>query len=921
MRAPQLKEPWRKAAKSRQLLTEPAMDALKAFLDEEISVMPQPGTPNLPTLKVSPAEIIRHILSRMTFFVAETKPGLCVFAEIYGGVAQSVVSVNNGLDAVSPTDFDARFYIPRTYNDVRDFDRCRCIVEEFLVMKLRLALDESDSELQHKAPNLVRMRYYQKQVVIGGALSLLSVGDPASGKGVDLEFSLNVEGDRKYFDDANSFVIPLSLQHLAGAEPVHALTMASNFNYALSLASSRALQVTQPAHVVNGLALYAHALSDKGLTPSDLSNEHQYGSEMVASFKATCQGLRQRANDPLRYFKSFIRSHYPNRPMSCLAMVAQLMAELAAYGGLESGESDSADTILADCAELLSTQLLAVVQHMQPASEEIFSLLAIVCFVRSPGNVPGVVAAERSVLVRCEAGRHARLLRKAHNCAVDAAYLCQRVAVLLREHSLEMGTWKLGLLECINDTLVSEGLEEEMAARAGKENKRPAIVPVIEPAGCVAAAPCKPKSYAAAALSVNDAKGKDEEPAPARHLVEDIDVEDAMGVEVRSLARVGVMRDAVCAVLKRQELHEIAVSLATLTHPAACAVCSTSPRRSSKSLLGKLEAPTAGVAHSETVGTVVAAHTAVTQESKAEEEAMCETPHASESDAAWAQSPASSSSSNAQKHWAESPTTSTQHAWAVVPEKAAPLLQQAAAPVPYAVHKTDRSEHLAAQRGRAAVTIELTQSVTIELTQSWGQGEASGFWSQDEASLPPSPASTVSPHRQHTHTHTHLHTAGVMRPRAEDMLEASPASSLSRPLFIYCGLFSSEEDKQVVQLDQPLFRVERYDSDLDCDSGLEGLDSLESATGSNTPTSSASSSISFASGASSAAASAASDLTLETLVRSMLGGGGQGSGLDAWHAPHKSAKACKEVRDYRWELADQWANSGLQSFPAPWMTD
>jgi hypothetical protein len=160
-----------------------------------------------------------------------------------------------------------------------------------------------------------------------------------------------------------------------------------------------------------------------------------------------------------------------------------------------------------------------------------------------------------------------------------------------------------------------------------------------------------------------------------------------------------------------------------------------------------------------------------------------------------------------------------------------------------------------------------------------------------------------------------------MRPRAEDVLETLPASSFSRPLFIYCGLFSSEDDKQVVQLDQPLFRVERYDSDLDCDSGLECLEALESATGSNTPTSSASSSLSFASGASSAAASAASDLTLETLVRSMLGGGGQGSGLDAWHAPQKSSKACKEVRDYRWELADQWANSGLQSFPAPWMTD
>jgi hypothetical protein len=41
VRAPQLKDPWRKAAKARQLLAEPALGALHAFLDKDISVVPQ----------------------------------------------------------------------------------------------------------------------------------------------------------------------------------------------------------------------------------------------------------------------------------------------------------------------------------------------------------------------------------------------------------------------------------------------------------------------------------------------------------------------------------------------------------------------------------------------------------------------------------------------------------------------------------------------------------------------------------------------------------------------------------------------------------------------------------------------------------------------------------------------------------------
>ena len=116
-----------------------------------------------------------------------------------------------------------------------------------------------------------------------------------------------------------------------------------------------------------------------------------------------------------------------------------------------------------------------------------------------------------------------------------------------------------------------------------------------------------------------------------------------------------------------------------------------------------------------------------------------------------------------------------------------------------------------------------------------------------------------------------------------------------------------------MQLDEPLFRLapsDRYDSDMDAslDAGSSAAD------GTNTPTSSASSSSSFASGASSSATSAASDLALETLVRTLLGQDCQGTRS----APPSTGKDYSLSKDYRWELADRWATSGLEAFPAPW---
>jgi len=901
VRAPQLKEPWRKAAKARQLLAEPALGALHAFLDEDISVVPQAGSQRLPTLTVTPGEMIRHVLARMSYFVAETKPGAGVFAEIYGGVAQSVVSVNNGLEATAPTDFDVRFYIPRAFNDSRDFDRCRCIVEEFLVMKLRLALEGCDSELQAKAPNLVRTRYYQKQVVIGGALSLLSVGDPATGKGLDLEFSLNVEGNRKYFDDANSFVIPLSLQHLAGAQPVHALSMASNFEHAVSLASNRELLVGQPAQVVNGLSLYVHALSDKGLTPAAFSTEERYGAEMVASFLATCRELRERSSDPLRFLKSFIRSHYPSRPLACLAMVAQLMAELSAYSSIsaEGSEHDADrggwDTI-DECAELVCAHLLTAVESMRTEPEGLRSLLAIACFVRSPGNVGAAPAAERSVRLRCEGGREARLLRKSNNCAANCAVLCRRAAPLLREGAAEMDTWKQGVVESICQVFMSESLpQEEARVHAATLPAHPATAPgdqCLTAGGNAVAAVRKPMSYAAAALCVvaNEDTGKEgpghvalaprnawlshvtlapaatqdqthtgvltgvsDAPADAGAAEDAGAQEDAVPQEVGELERESGLRRAVGALLRRLGLDYVAASLEQEEQEKA-------PVAEEASVL----------LHTDIAPRAVD----VCDGAERVEEAMKRLP--SDAHAVWLSC-------------GTSPTTSTEHSWDGRELAAEAPVKLSSSQSAHAVVTGDATS-FAAKRPHVLVNIELVtdqkegpsagcSGFTTPLASAVGTSR--GCWSQDDVCYEPS--SPISG-------------------RSSGRSKSSGSSlALSGPLFSYRGLFDSPEYEQpMVQVDSPLCRLLPAERD-DIDVNSSSLGSTP--TGADTPTSGASS-------------DAASDLALESLVRAMLGD--QGYGVDPPASKTRLNKDYSMTKDYRWALADQWATSGLQSFPAPW---
>ena len=885
VRAPQLREPWRKAERSRQLLEPAASDALRTFLDEELLVVPQPGVPALPTLEVTPAEMIRHILARMTALVTDgDRAGAGVFAEVYGGVAQSVVAVNNGLEGVNrPTDFDARFYIPRSYNDARDFDRCRNIVEEFLVMKLRLALDVSEVDLQHKLPNLIRSRYYQKQVVIGGTLSLISVGDAATGKGIDLEFSLNAAGDRKYFDDANSFVIPLSLQHLAGVEAVHALSMATDFDHALSLASKHELMVVQPAQVINGLALYAHAVCDKGLTTVDLGDEQSYGSEMVGSFLRTCDDLRQRSSDPLRFCRSFLRCHYACRPLACLAMVAQLLAELAAYGGLDSDESGVEDrSIMNECAELLASQILAAIASMQPAENRaVVALLDMICFIRSPGNVPASLAEERSVRVQCEGGRQSRLLRKVANCGAQASRLCRQAARLLREHACaEKDAVAKSLIECICGALESEGTAEEereiVGIDKGRAEPQAAATPtfaemvaaqagVAQPTATESAAPAavppKPRSWAqmAAGNASRPPEATTEAHASAADRTASSQPLAAPGQGTLAISK----RELKCRALP------VDIDASAIVEP-----------------LGRVSATRLAW---DALLCTLAEHTT--------------TPNASVLDAGTS---ASKLAEVAESHAAQECIGGSQH-----------IYDDAAL-----CAGGGDDGNAARQSGLMAQTDDTDGADGTD-----GHGDRLGHGSTHSS---PAVRGWTSPTTSTEHTWGGRHPQSKSSPGIRLGLGREGTATGREPLFKYQGLFDTVnpvENTILVQLDQPLrapiFRLEpadtarSYDSftDTDFDSLADSsLDTPPTSSGAETPTSSASSSSSFSPGPCPATAEtpgACAVASLQTLVRCMLGGRAPQHQLDDDFDMSAAHAECAAPPPHL-------TRGALQAFPAPW---
>eukprot|EP00960_Hanusia_phi_P043248 755952-Hanusia_phi.AAC.4 len=473
------RDKWRKCAESKRLLGETGMECLKGFLDEKIVVMPQAGNDNLPSIHVTPAEIIRYTLASFASKGCSRRPPPYLFAEVYGSVAHRVVCTDNEIENLPnpPTDFDVRFYIPKFYGcDLSCFDICRNIIEELLAMKLRLILQAEDASTC--MISLVRTKYFQKQVVVGNSFSLLSIGDFNSGKAIDIEFWKNLDGGRKYFDDANSFVIPLNLEQLAGVMPVCAFTMTDSFQRALDLAATKTLTVEEPLNVLNGLTLYAHSLCHKILLPPDVKHEENYGSIFADSFMDTCFLLQSRFDDPLRYVKSFIRSHYTGAPLCALVTLTQMIVEIFHYGTQEFTERAVEQNIVALLSNFLAELLYTVVSTMECSARSLDVILTLTKFLKNPScfNEDGT---DRILALRGEDGRTMRLMKKCGDLRVGEGFGEQVAERLRRFLSESMDSWRnLALLMMCE--VLDENIDVSAKGQLISKQDRESMLPFVD---------------------------------------------------------------------------------------------------------------------------------------------------------------------------------------------------------------------------------------------------------------------------------------------------------------------------------------------------------------------------------------------------------------------------------------------------------
>jgi len=198
--------------------------------------------------------------------------------QIYGGEARAIVAAEYNVEDTKshPTDLDLRFKI-----GLKSFESCRDVVERFLVWRLMELTPNAD-------PQLIRQCYCQKQVVIGTDFSMLSIGDPVTGRNLDLEFIASTCSTRCFFNDANAFVIPLpcdwvramtsnTIRGQQEGPQFIARSLSAPWQTAVDYIRNGQLNIEKPELVFNGLPLYAHALSDKQLTPERRALENSYG--------------------------------------------------------------------------------------------------------------------------------------------------------------------------------------------------------------------------------------------------------------------------------------------------------------------------------------------------------------------------------------------------------------------------------------------------------------------------------------------------------------------------------------------------------------------------------------------------------------------------------------------------------------------
>ena len=360
-------------------------------LDKDFIVCPRQDArkEGLPNLEVTAAYLISYVVENL-----EEEGGDSVECLIYGGEARAIVASEYNVEdpKARPTDLDLRFKIGKN-----SFESCRDVVEQFLLGRLKERIPNADQ-------SLVRSCYFQKQVVVSSQFSLLSIGDPKTGRNLDLEFTSSECTTRCFFDDANAFVIPLpdpaskgwknvkpfskSRGGAASQECVKlmATSQSAPWKTAVEYICRGQLNIAKPETVFNGLPLYAHALSDKQLLPGTRDLEREYGSEFARAFIEQAEDTYKNGQDPLRFLKSFLRSHYPSRPINALACLSQVLAILRAHAALGeiTTEREAIAKKLAESLSELCREALQNAASPDTSKDVVDKVLQIVRFAANP---------------------------------------------------------------------------------------------------------------------------------------------------------------------------------------------------------------------------------------------------------------------------------------------------------------------------------------------------------------------------------------------------------------------------------------------------------------------------------------------------------------------------------------------------------
>jgi len=383
-------------------------ERLKTVLSREFLVCPRQDANRkslLPNLSVTAAYLISYVVENLLEEGLDMEGNNIAECQIYGGEARAIVAAEYNVEDTKsrPTDLDLRFKI-----GLKSFESCRDVVERFLVGRLMEVIPDAD-------PQLIRQCYFQKQVVIGTDFSLLSIGDPVTGRNLDLEFTASTCSTRCFFDDANAFVIPLPDPAHCGwvramtpnksrgqqeGPQLMARSLSAPWQTAVDYIRNGQLNIEKPELVFNGLPLYAHALSDKQLTPGSRALEHSYGAKFAEAFLKQAQDTCKTGSDPLRFIQSFLRSHYPSRPINALACLSQLLAVLRAHAVQDeiTPECEKIAQKLAEALANLCRQALQSSGENGDSKDAAENVLKVVRFAAHPFTAVGSLLRDETVV-------------------------------------------------------------------------------------------------------------------------------------------------------------------------------------------------------------------------------------------------------------------------------------------------------------------------------------------------------------------------------------------------------------------------------------------------------------------------------------------------------------------------------------------